>query len=138
MKCSPPVRPSCYRLIGGVFLAAMATGLPTAAAQSPAEWNSQYAELENNLRNRAHFQQVAPTTYRREALILDEDRDPADMVLRRTAALLEHLRQAASTTAAAVAGRGTRSSCRTPARTSIRRTARRGTSCLTTRAGCVG
>ena len=36
---------------------------------------------------------MGPTTFRREALILDEDRDPADVVLRRTAALLEHLRK---------------------------------------------
>ena len=42
MKCSPPARLSCYRSIGVVFFAAMAAGLPLAAAQSPAEWNTQY------------------------------------------------------------------------------------------------
>ncbi len=68
-------------------------GFPSAQAQMPAELQSQYADLERSLNDRAHFQQVAATTYRRDALILDEDRDPADVVLRRTAALLAHLRQ---------------------------------------------
>ena len=42
--------------------------------------------------NRAWFDQVAPQTLRPEALILPGDRDPADVVLRRTAALLADIK----------------------------------------------
>jgi hypothetical protein len=84
-------------LLRGIALAILATGFESAHAQMPAEWSNQYAELESSLNNRNHFQQVAATTYRREALILAEDRDPADVVLRRTTALLEILRRLPST-----------------------------------------
>ncbi len=83
-------------LLSGVVLATLATGWQFAQAQMPTEWSNQYADLESSLNNRNHFQQVAATTYRHEALILAEDRDPADVVLRRTTALLEHLRTTAS------------------------------------------
>ncbi len=52
------------------------------------EWEEQFAALTNDLANRAWFDQVAPQTLRPDALILPGDRDPADVVLRRTAALL--------------------------------------------------
>ena len=44
--------------------------------------------MSNDIANRAWFNQVAPQTLRPEALILPGDRDPTDVVLRRTAALL--------------------------------------------------
>lgn len=63
------------------------------AAQDVDEWDRQYAELQANLQHRDQFRQVADTAYRPEALILDSDRDPTDVVLRRTAALWNHLRR---------------------------------------------
>ena len=53
-----------------------------------AEWETQFAALGDHLANRAWFDQVAQQTLRPEALICPGDRDPADVVLRRTAALL--------------------------------------------------
>ena len=55
------------------------------------EWERQHAALEHDLGRRGHFAQVAAETFRTEALVLDSDRDPLDIVLRRTAALLENL-----------------------------------------------
>ena len=57
-----------------------------------AEWQSQHAALVRDIAARKHFDKVAGETYRPESLILASDRDPADVVLRRTAALLAHLR----------------------------------------------
>lgn len=58
------------------------------------EWEEQYASLERDLTNRAHFDSVAPETFRRDSLVLPGDRDPADVVLRRTTALLADLKLA--------------------------------------------
>ncbi|MBM3890958.1 MAG: hypothetical protein FJ388_17745, partial [Verrucomicrobia bacterium] len=52
------------------------------------DWEEQFASLQRDLGNRAHFDAVAPETFRQESLVLPGDRDPADIVLRRTAALL--------------------------------------------------
>ena len=51
--------------------------------------------LSHDLRNAAHFQRVGPETFRPEALIDPADRDPVDIVLRRTAALLADLKKMA-------------------------------------------
>lgn len=74
--------------LGGMaeFLAEPAHGAMTS------EWEAQFGSLQDDLANRPHFQQVAAETYRPESLILDSDRDPLDVVLRRTAALLADLR----------------------------------------------
>ena len=56
------------------------------------EWESQFRVLEQDIRGRDGFARYASQTYRPEALILDTDRDPADVVLRRTAALLADLK----------------------------------------------
>lgn len=65
------------------------------AAETPAapldEMQSQFMTLQHDIRNRAMFAKVANETLRRDALILETDRDPADVVLRRTAALLADL-----------------------------------------------
>ena len=61
-----------------------------------AEWESQFETLRADLGNRAHFARVAPETYRPESLVLETDRDPADVVLRRTAALLANLQSSAA------------------------------------------
>ena len=56
-----------------------------------AEWERQFATLQHDLTNRTHFEKVAEQTLRPESLVQPEDRDPADIVLRRTAALLRDL-----------------------------------------------
>ena len=48
----------------------------------------QYVILLHDLARRARFLQLAEQAYDRESLILESDRDPLDVVLRRTAALL--------------------------------------------------
>jgi len=63
----------------------------------PTDWEGQYAALTHDLADRARFDGIAAEVFRPESLVLPEDRDPADIVLRRTAALLADLR---STTAA--------------------------------------
>jgi len=71
---------------------------PSAAApagpQKPdlaAEAKRQYDDLARQLKNRKWFASVASQTFRKDALILRADRDPLDVVLRRTEALLKHL-----------------------------------------------
>ncbi|MBM4050596.1 MAG: hypothetical protein FJ279_36330, partial [Planctomycetes bacterium] len=59
------------------------------------EWERQFETLRHDLGKRAHFAKVAGETFRPEALALESDRDPADIVLRRTAALLADLRRMA-------------------------------------------
>ncbi|MFW6162814.1 MAG: discoidin domain-containing protein, partial [Planctomycetota bacterium] len=65
--------------------------LPEALASMP-EPDREFATLEHDLRNRRHWDRVASQALRPEALIHESDRDPADVVLRRTAALLAHLK----------------------------------------------
>jgi hypothetical protein len=56
------------------------------------EWEDEYDLLRRDVAARARFEKVAAETQRRDALIDVADRDPVDVVLRRTAALLDHLR----------------------------------------------
>lgn len=51
----------------------------------------QYVMLLHDLGRRARFQQLAEQAYDREALILESDRDPLDVLLRRTSALLANI-----------------------------------------------
>ena len=77
-------------------------GQGTAQEPAPAgrdlqkEWQIQYTVLKRDLSSRRHFARVRPETFREEALILPEDRDPADVVVRRTAALLADLQRRAA------------------------------------------
>ncbi len=57
------------------------------------ELEKQFVNLLHNLKNRAQLTLLADQTFRADALILESDRDPADVVLRRTAALLADLQQ---------------------------------------------
>lgn len=56
------------------------------------EWEDQFISLNRDLANRATFEKVASETYRQESLVMPADRDAADIVLRRTAALLGDLK----------------------------------------------
>ena len=57
--------------------------------QSELEW--QYAALLNDLRDRDRISNLSNQTFNASSLILPSDRDPADIVARRTLALLEDL-----------------------------------------------
>ena len=57
------------------------------------EQEIQFIVLQRDLHNRATFDKFAPETLRPESLIQPSDRDPADVVLRRTAALLADLKR---------------------------------------------
>jgi len=81
---------------GGLAFRAKPSSSTVAAAPAKApatEWEYQYEVLRQDIRSRATFARYAGETYRREALILESDRDPVDVVLRRTAALLADIRR---------------------------------------------
>lgn len=78
------------------LLAAGLAALPAAAAYPAGEADRQFASLQHDLQARATIAARAAETYRTEALILDADRDPLDVVLRRTAALLADLKPRAA------------------------------------------
>ncbi len=59
-----------------------------ARSAAPAD---EYAQLAGDIRNRAWFNKIAKQVVRKDALILASDRDPLDVVLRRTEALLRDL-----------------------------------------------
>ena len=70
-------------------------GRPTVAAVELDELHRQFLALQHDLGRKDYFAQVADQALRPDSLILPSDRDPADVVLRRTAALLEALRTTA-------------------------------------------
>jgi hypothetical protein len=65
-----------------------------AHAGLPVEWESQFEALAHDVANRGAFDRFAKETFREPSLVLPSDRDPADVVLRRTAALLADLKKA--------------------------------------------
>jgi hypothetical protein len=67
-------------------------GIPGRPAEPQSELEWQYASLLNDLRARDRISALSNQTFRAESLILASDRDPADIVARRTAALLAHLK----------------------------------------------
>ena len=75
--------------------AAGSTVRSTSQRKPANETEAQYEVLKQDLRSRKRFEQYAGQTYRREALILPADRDPLDVILRRTAALLADIRSMA-------------------------------------------
>ena len=66
------------------------------ALTTEGECARQLAQLRKDLNNRGWFKRVTPYAYRPEALILESDRDPLDVVLRRTSALLGALQKTAA------------------------------------------
>jgi len=78
-----------------VFALALPEGSPGS------ELDMQFAALLQDLRNRAHFVKVAGQVLRPEATILESDRDPLDVVLRRAAALLADMKYKAGPAALA-------------------------------------
>lgn len=81
-----------FRAGGSVVGGPQGTVLPP-----PDELEVQFGVLKFDLRNAAQFDRVAAETYRPQALVLKSDRDPVDVVLRRTAALLADLQRMPAT-----------------------------------------
>ena len=78
-------------LADGVTFRAKASGSFTLVREDGtpmSELEIQHAVLEYDLRNRGHFARIAAEASHPQSLILETDRDPLDIVLRRTAALL--------------------------------------------------
>lgn len=62
--------------------------------ETASEEEMQYEVLRRDIMNRAHFKRVADQTFHPAALIHDEDRDPLDVIVRRTKTLLLDLASA--------------------------------------------
>jgi hypothetical protein len=81
----------------GILVALFCSVLPALTAPVGVnlgeEEESQFQTLRLDLSQRARFARIARETFRQEALIADSDRDPADVVLRRTEVLLANLKQ---------------------------------------------
>jgi hypothetical protein len=58
------------------------------AGQRETELRTQYETIRRDIQRRRHIARYADQVFHRQALILDSDRDPLDVVLRRTTALL--------------------------------------------------
>ena len=87
-------------VIGSAADVAPGPGVTTTAEVQldlPGEWLFQYGELirQIQLRESIFLERVSSTVFRTESLILPTDRDPADVVLRRTSALLDRALAAA-------------------------------------------
>lgn len=74
---------------------ASAAGAPSADADflksAGPERAGEFSRLSYDIRNKGKFAKLADQTFLQDALILPDDRDPADVVLRRTEALLKDL-----------------------------------------------
>src|SRR5210317_445398 len=68
-------------------------GLPTlhGSPDHPVEWRSQFRQLEEQMKDRSWCARVEGQTAHPAALITPGDRDPLDVVLRRSGTLLDHL-----------------------------------------------
>ncbi len=66
--------------------------LPSGIDDPRSEAEIQYQVLIGDIRNRKRFAKYAPETFKEHSLILESDRDPLDVILRRTAALLDDLK----------------------------------------------
>jgi hypothetical protein len=70
-----------------------ALAAPAVDLDLKAEWQAQYRTLAGQIADRGWFDRVAAQAYDAQALILKEDRDPLDVVLRRAEALLADVRR---------------------------------------------
>ncbi len=101
MNCSARRRPSSSPVARIALLLAVAaalgaaTPLPAAQPATPnleAEWQNQFDALAGQIANRYWHRRVAAQAYRPQALIGKADRDPTDVILRRSEALAAHLK----------------------------------------------
>ena len=73
---------------GGLLASEWLTPLPPGAAYPEGEADRQWAVLEYDLTQHGRFAKFAPEAYTAEALVSTADRDPLDILLRRTESLL--------------------------------------------------
>src|SRR5512136_313655 len=69
----------------------------------PGEEDRQFAMISRDLQQRPHFQRVAGQSFRAEALIWETDRDPLDVILRRTESLLADIQRSSPAPSLSVA-----------------------------------
>ena len=77
-----------YPLLLFVLLAVLALNAPVVGMT---EMEMQYVVMRRDIGNRRQMSKYADQAFCSEALILDSDRDPLDVVMRRTSALLDDL-----------------------------------------------
>jgi len=77
-----------YPILPIVLIAVLAFSAPAAGK---IESQMQYEVMRRDIGDRKRMSKYADQAFRTEALILDSDRDPLDVILRRTAALLDDL-----------------------------------------------
>ena len=69
-------------------------GADAPVSRADAELRSQFEVLKRDMSDRAWYEKIASQTYNSESLIGKADRDPTDVVIRRTGALLKDLQKA--------------------------------------------
>ncbi len=97
----PPCIVWSFLLTSLAASAARGDSAPTVGQDLKQEWENQFASLQADPADRGRIAAREAQTLRPESLILAADRDPTDIVLRRTAALLADLKQLAPTAALA-------------------------------------
>jgi len=75
---------------GFEFIAGESSGMIIKTPQT--ELEMQYEALRHDIQKRSRIDKYADQAFRREALIIESDRDPLDVVLRRTASLLADIK----------------------------------------------
>lgn len=76
---------------GAGYVAAAGQKAP-AAPDLAARWDKEYDIVKSEIAGRKRLAALAPQTYRQDSLILQTDRDPTDVILRRTEALAADIR----------------------------------------------
>ncbi|MBT7301626.1 MAG: hypothetical protein HN849_19040, partial [Victivallales bacterium] len=72
-----------------ILIIAMTTGV---CAEALSDSDATYSVLAADLKNKAHFDRFKEQVFHPSALILDSDRDPLDIILRRTRTLLDDIK----------------------------------------------
>ncbi|MBI3463649.1 MAG: hypothetical protein HY000_11415 [Planctomycetes bacterium] len=92
-RSAPPGRRMMQSLHVAVLAVVSVSTVVRSSARAELELQRQFVSLQDDLRNRARLVERADQTFRAAALVLDSDRDPAEVVLRRTGALLDDLKR---------------------------------------------
>lgn len=98
MSASGHLNRLCFMVLASMAMLCVASGYVSAAGrQSPAtpdlagRWDREFDIVKSEISGRSRLASLAPQTYRQDSLIQKTDRDPADVILRRTEALVAHI-----------------------------------------------
>ena len=80
-----------FKIISPGIKFSAVSDLPVLSGVDISEAQAQFNNLSFDLKNRAVFDRHAPETFNKSALILESDRDPLDIILRRSDALIKDL-----------------------------------------------